>query len=149
MRLSSKGWNNVLIFGVLLIIFIFNFSHKLRLSSDIQQRTVIRNDLTIVEIKTPDFNITRTGRTWKSEPDLGLSTQQLASLVENWQSLLLETRSAIKTDRHPYPISVYTSKQEQPSSVLLFQHGDDYLLQIDSSTSLFLSAQQLPLLLGR
>lgn len=149
MRLSRKGWNNVLIFGVLIIIFIFNFSHKLRLSSDIQQRAVIRNDLTIVEIKTPDFKVIRAGRTWKSEPDLGLSKQQLASLVENWQNLELETRPAIKTDNSAYPIAIYTSKQEQPISVLLLQQGDDYLLQIDSSTSLFLSAQQLPLLLGR
>lgn len=149
MRLSRKGWNNVLIFGVLIIIFIFNFSHKLRLSSDLQQRTVIRNDLTIVEIKTPDFKIIRSGRTWKSEPDLGLSKQQLVSLVDNWQNLELETRPAIKTDNSVYPIAIYISKQEQPISVLLLQHGDDYLLQIDSSTSLFLSAQQLPLLLGR
>ncbi|MFT6986873.1 MAG: hypothetical protein ACJAT7_002723 [Psychromonas sp.] len=148
MRLSRKGWNNVIIFAVLIIIFIFNFSPKLTLSPKSQQRTVISSELIIVEIKTPDFKIKRVGRAWKSEPDLGLSKQQLALLVQNWQQLKLEPQ-ATKKNTAPYVIQIYTVNQEQPIIVQLFQQEDDYLLQIDSAISLFLSAQQLPLLLGR
>lgn len=149
MRLSRKGWNNVLIFAVLLVIFIFNFSHKLTLSPKVQQRSVIDKSLTIVEIKTPDFKITRFGRTWKSEPNLGLSEQQLAQLVHNWQNLELTTQPAISNTIAPYIIQVYTADHAQPIIVQLFQQGEHYLLQTESSMSLFLSAQQLPLLLGR
>jgi len=149
MHLSRKGWNNVIIFAVLIIIFIFNFTPKLTLSSKSRQHTVIDKELIIVEIKTPDFKIKRAGRSWKSEPDLGLSEQQLALLVQNWQQLKLDTQASIKHTHAPYVIHIYSANQEQPVVVQLFQQGDDYLLQTDAATSLFLSAQQLPLLLGR
>ncbi|WP_019616404.1 hypothetical protein [Psychromonas ossibalaenae] len=149
MRLSKKGWNNVLIFGVLLIIFIFNFSHKLTLSPKVQQRTVIDKQLMIVEIKTPDFRIKRDGRTWLSEPGLGLSEQQLTLLVQNWQTLKLETQPAVTDPSNAYSIFVYSADQPQPIIVQLFQHGDNYLLQSDTDTSLLLTAEQLPLFLGR
>lgn len=149
MRLSRKGWNNVLIFGVLFIIFIFNFGHKLMLSPKVQQRAVIDKNLAIVEIKTPDYKIKRSGRSWQSEPDLGLSEQQIAQLVHNWQNLKLMTQPTANSTISPYIIQIYTANQAQPFIVQLFQQEDNYLLQIDSTTSLFLEAQQLPLLLGR
>ena len=149
MRLSRKGWNNVLIFSVLLIIFIFNFSPKLTLSSEVKQRTIINKALTIVEIKTPDYKITRFGQDWKSTPDLGLSKQQLALLVKNWQNLQLEVSPPASDISNPYTIQVYSADQEQPIIVQLFQYGDHYLLQTTPNASLFLQAQQLPTLLGR
>ncbi len=149
MRLSRKGWNNVLIFGILIIVFLFNFSHKLTISPKVQHRSVISNELTIVEIKTPDFKIKRVGRRWKSEPNMGFSELQLSLLVQNWQTLKLQTQAAIENSTSPYIMQVYIANQEQPIIVQLFQQGDNYLLQTDSTMSLFLSAEQLPLLLGR
>jgi len=150
MRLSRKGWNNVLIFAVLLIIFIFNFSQKLTLSPRVQQRSVIPENVTIVEIKTPDYRITRLGRRWQSEPNLHLSKQQLNTLVNNWQRLKLSTQDPVseKTDA-PYTIQVYIADQDQPIIVQLYQYGNHYLLQTDSKMSLLLTANQVPLLLGR
>ena len=149
MRLSRRGWNNVLIFGVLLIVFLFNFSHKLSLSPKVHQRSVVNKNSTIVEIKTPDFTISRIGRTWQSEPNLGLSEQQLTLLVNNWQNLALDTQPPVSNTVTPYIIEIYTADQEQPVVVQLYQYGDHYLLQTDPSMSLLLSDQQLPLLLGR
>ncbi|MCP4324278.1 MAG: hypothetical protein GY951_17740 [Psychromonas sp.] len=149
MRLSKRGWNNVLIFGVLIIVFLFNFSHKLLLAPKVHQRTVISNELIIVEIKTPDFIIKRSGRNWTSEPNLGLSEHQLALLVQNWQNHPLQTREAIIQPKDSYIMQVYTANAEQPIIVQLIQHGEDYLLQSDEQMSLFLSADQLPLFLGR
>ncbi len=149
MRLSKRGWNNVLIFGVLLIVFIFNFSHKLTLSPKVRQRSVVDKQLMIVEIKTPDFRIKRSGRTWVSEPSLGLSEQQLALLVQNWQTLKLDTQPAVTKPNDPYNIFIYSADQEQPIIVQLFQHGDNYLLQSDADMSLLLASEQLPLFLGR
>ena len=149
MRLSRKGWNNVLIFSVLLIIFVFNFSQKLPLSPNVHQRSVIPDNVTIVEIKTPDYQITRLGRGWQSQPSLGLSTQQLNTLVNNWQSLKLATHPPISENITPYTIQVYIANKDQPIIVQLYQYGEHYLLQTDSDMSLLLKANQLPLLLGR
>lgn len=149
MRLSKKGWNNVLIFAVLIVIFIFNFSHKLLLSPKVNERTIIDKQLTIVELHTPDFTIKRVGRGWVSKPEMGLSQQQLTSLMQNWQHLKLTAQPLIKNPKSPFVIQVYNSSQEQPTIVQLIQLGENYLLQIDNETSLFLDAKQLPLLLGR
>ena len=149
MRLSKRGWNNVLIFGVLIIVFLFNFSHKLLLKPKVHQRTLISSELMIVEIKTPDFSIKRVGRSWVSEPNLGLSEHQLSLLVQNWQNLPLQTHAAILRPKDPFIMQVYTANQVQPVIVQLIQQGNDYLLQTDESMSLFLSSEQLPLFLGR
>jgi len=149
MRLSKRGWNNVLIFGVLIIVFLFNFSHKLLLQPKVHQRTLISSELMIVEIKTPDFSIKRAGRSWTSEPNLGLSEHQLSLLVQNWQTLPLQTQGAIVNPKDPFIMQVYTANQEQPIIVKLIQQGENYLLQTDQQMSLFLSSQELPLFLGR
>jgi len=149
MHLSRKGWNNVLIFSVLLIIFVFNFSQKLTLSPKVHQRSIIPESVTIVEIKTPDYQITRLGRIWQSQPALGLSKQQLNTLVYNWQHLKLATQDPVSENVAPYTIQVYIADQDQPIIVQLYQYGEHYLLQTDSDMSLLLEANQLPLLLGR
>lgn len=149
MRLSKKGWNNVLIFGVLIIVFLFNFSHKLLLKPKVHQRTVISRELMVLEIKTPDFSIKRSGRSWVSEPNLGLSEHQLALLVQNWQTLPLQTQAAIDQPQNAFNIQIYTANEEQPIVAQLIQQGDNYLLQTDQDMSLFLSSEQLPLFLGR
>jgi hypothetical protein len=149
MRLSQKGWNNVLIFGVLIIIFLFNFSHKLLLKPKVHERTLINNDVIIVEIKTPDFSIKRDGRSWISQPNLGLSEHQLTLLVQNWQKIPLPTQAAIIQPNNAFIMQVYTANEAQPIIVKLIQQGENYLLQTDETMSLFLSAQQLPLFLGR
>lgn len=149
MRLSTKGWNNVLIFAVLTIIFLFNFSHKLLLSPKADQTTIIDKQLTIVELHTPDFIIKRVGRGWVSTPEMGLSAQQLASLIDNWQSLKLATQPLIANPEYAFSIHIYSSDKEQPSVVQLIQQGDNYQLQINNELGLFLEAKQLPLLLGR
>ncbi|GLS92668.1 hypothetical protein GCM10007916_37400 [Psychromonas marina] len=149
MRLSKRGWNNVLIFAVLIVVFLFNFSHKLLLQPKVHERTLISNDAMIVEIKTPDFSIKRVGRSWISEPNLGLSEHQLSLLVQNWQTLPLQTKNAQVAPKDPFIMQVYTANEAQPIIVKLIQEGDDYLLQTDQQMSLFLSAEQLPLFLGR
>lgn len=149
MRLSKKGWNNVLIFSMFTIIFLFNFGHQLPLSSKTEQRSIISDQATIVEIKTPDLRVTRVGRSWKSEPQLGLSELQLSSLVKNWQTLKLETSPAFEITNSQYIMQVYIAEQVQPITVALLQQGENYLLQSDANESLLLNAAQLPLLLGR
>ncbi len=149
MRLTKKGWNNVLIFAVLGIVFVFNFSHKLKLQPQVAQRTVVSNQQTIVEIKTPDFKLIRTGRSWSSEPSTGLSSQQLTHLVNNWQSIALKSTTASPNSSSDYYISIYIAQQEQPIMVQLEQDGDNYLLHVHDDISLQLSSEQLPLFIGR
>ena len=115
----------------------------------VQQRTLISNNVMIVEIKTPDFSIKRSGRSWISEPDLGLSEQQLALLVQNWQTQPLQTQDAVINPENSFVMQVYTANEILPIIVQLIQQDENYLLQTDDTMSLFLSSEELPLFLGR
>jgi hypothetical protein len=150
MRLSKKGWNNVLIFGVLLIIFIFNFSPKLRLSSSNQQSVVISPGLTIVEIQTPDYVLTRIGRNWQRTPNLGLSSEKLQEIVNNWQSVPLDTLMEQELPFSNFIFTFFVAEQEQPIVVQLHQQQDDhYILQVNDQQFFSLPVDKLPLFLGR
>ena len=148
MRLSKKGFNNVLIFSILTLIFIFNFGKQLLPNVAPSNQTVIDSNLIIVEIKTPDFIIKRSGRSWISEPQLGLSDQKLSEIVKTWQTLPLHEATPPSEIDAPFIIQIYTANAEQPIIVKLIQQQEHYLLQIDDIT-LFLDATQLPLFLGR
>ncbi|KPU83038.1 hypothetical protein JI57_02715 [Psychromonas sp. PRT-SC03] len=149
MRLSKRGWNNVLIFGILIIFFLFNFSQKLLFSVKHNGHTLIDSQLVIMEINTPDFNIKRNGRNWISEPSLGLSQKQLTLLVHNWQSIELPSEIPLKSIKDPFVMLVYTANETQPIVIQLIQQGDNYLLQRNNDSALLLTAKQLPLFLGQ
>lgn len=150
MRLSKRGWNNVLIFGVLLIIFIFNFSEKLRLSSTIPQHTVISSDITIVEIETPDYIITRVGRKWESKPNIGLSSENLQHIVNNWQTIPLDTLAEQNLPTSDFTLKFFVTEQTQPIIVQLHQQADNqYILQVNDDTFLSLPTEKLTSFLGR
>ena len=150
MRLSKRGWNNVLIFGVLLIIFIFNFSQQLRLSTVVSQRTVISSDLTIVEIETPDYVITRVGRNWESNHSVGLSSDNLQQIVNNWQAVPLDALTEQDLPTSNFVLKFFVTEQVQPIIVQLHQQqNDQYILQVDENSFLSLPTEKLTSFLGR
>ena len=150
MRLSKKGWNNVLIFGVLLIIFVFNFRQQLNFSNSAPQRPVISPELTIVEIQTPDYVMTRTGREWKREPSINLSKENLQSIVNNWQTLPLTVLNLQSLPSSSFILSFFVIEQDQPIIVQLHQQPNgQYILQVNEDTFLALPVEQLTAFIGR
>lgn len=150
MRLSKKGWNNVLIFGILLAIFIFNFSQHLRLSTKTSQQNVISGSLTIVEIETPDYVITRVGRNWKSKPSMGISSEKLEHIVNNWQTMPLDTLTEQNLPTSNFILKFFVAEQVHPIIVQLHQQpNDQYILQINEHIFLSLPTEKLTLFLGK
>lgn len=92
LRLSRKGWNNVLIFSTLFMIFLFNGMHHKLLSnadSDSQHQTIIPSTELILTLDMPNFSIERIGRSWRAvpEPEPKIGEQQLQNLLLNWKNL--------------------------------------------------------------
>jgi hypothetical protein len=150
MRLSKRGWNNVLIFGVLLVIFIFNFSQNLRLSSSVETQSVIPPDLTILEIQTPDYVITRVGRQWTQQPSVGLSSEDLQQIVNNWQTMPLDVLTEQELTTSTFILRFFIAEQTQPIIVQLHQlQNGQYVLQVNERTFLSLPIEKLTLFLGK
>ena len=130
MRLSKKGFNNVLIFGILLITFFFNFNQRLQAPLDTDQKTVLSPAFTILEIQTPDYVLTRVGREWQRKP--------------------LTVLTAPDVSPSEYVFRFYVAEQAQPILVQLHQLANNqYALQINETEYLSLPSDKLPLFLGR
>jgi len=150
MRLSKRGWNNVLIFGVLLVIFIFNFSQNLRLSSSVDTQSVIPPEVTILEIQTPDYVISRVGRQWAQKPSIGLTSEDLQQIVKNWQTMPLEVLTEQELTNSTFILRFFIAEQTQPIIVQLHQlKNEQYILQVNEQTFLSLPIDKLTLFLGK
>lgn len=91
-RLSRKGWNNVLIFSTLFMIFLFNgMHHKLMTNSENQSshQAIIPQTELILTLDMPNFSIERIGRSWRVVPELNrkVSEQRLQDLLLSWKNL--------------------------------------------------------------
>ena len=150
MRLSKKGFNNLLIFGILLITFIFNFSQRLREPHETKQSTVIPKEFTILEIQTPDYTLTRVGRNWQRKPSMGISSDKLQQVVNNWQTVPLDTLTEQSFPLSDFILRFFIAEQKDPIIVQLHQlQNDHYVLQVNEKLYLSLPSNQLSLFLGR
>jgi len=150
MRLSKKGFNNLLIFGILLIIFIFNFKQLLQEPHKTKQSTVIPKAFTILEIQTPDYTLTRVGRNWQRKPSMGISNDTLHQIVNNWQTVALDTLTEQSFPLSDFTLRFFVAEQKEPILIQLHQlQNDHYVLQVNENLYFSLPSNQLSLFLGR
>ncbi len=87
-RLSKKGWNNVLIFSMLLMIMIFNGMHK-KLgggeSTDTNVLLLPENSL-VLTLNIGDIAIERIGQGWRAKPAIDMDMAQLTDLMARWKA---------------------------------------------------------------
>ena len=94
LRLSKKGWNNVLIFSMLIMIMVFNGMHKKFNFGEVepQQLPLFGDDMLLLTLELPNVKIERVGQTWRANPATSLSNEQLATMVQQWYQLPLQVQ---------------------------------------------------------
>ncbi|MGO2010655.1 MAG: hypothetical protein ACTJH9_00210 [Pseudoalteromonas sp.] len=116
MQLSRKGWNNVLIFSMLLMIFFFNGLHKKLNSVPTKQdvQAVLPAQNFVLALAFP-------------EQKKGLmSQQQVADLISYWQSVeltLVERKTNEQTLTRIYVAALWLAG-EQLLSLINFQKSE-------------------------
>lgn len=100
MRLSRKGWNNVIIFSMLIMIFFLNGLHK-KIGNDetqAQLQPLLPVQSFVLTLTFSDQKIERIGTSWRTtalQSEVPLywqgSEQQLSELVYLWQNTALMT----------------------------------------------------------
>lgn len=148
MRLSKRGLNNILILGVLMVIFLFNMQQQSSSPLNLP-RSVIADKFTILEIETPDYVISRMGKNWKVTPENRLSNNKLHDIVKHWQTTPLDAFIEQEIDTSLFVIKFYVAEQSLPLIVHLYQlSNDDYALQVEDQPLLSLPAEKISLFLG-
>jgi hypothetical protein len=87
-RLSKKGWNNVLIFSMLLMIMIFNGMHRNLGGGESTDTNVLilpENSL-VLTLNIGDIAIERIGQGWRANPAIDMIEAQLTDLMARWKA---------------------------------------------------------------
>lgn len=140
MRLSKRGWNNVLIFASAFMILLFNGAHYKLLNRDSEPLdssvfSVLPEQSVVLTLDMPGVSVQRYGKSWRSEPDSGLSETQMQQLVSAWQHLQGSELSQVEMsiyqqelDRAPdHVIVVWLAGSDKPIAIQLFQLKDALL----------------------
>ncbi|MBT1065783.1 hypothetical protein KJY73_19580 [Bowmanella sp. Y26] len=86
-RLSRRGWNNVLIFATLLLILLFNQSGKF-LSDPTSTDTMhlLPADIPVMKIEFGSHLLERVGQGWRLRRSENADEPSLTAIVQNWQA---------------------------------------------------------------
>lgn len=140
-KLSRKGWNNVIIVAVLIVITLL---HRLEIAqqenSAKRARPLLPADAVVLTWQGPGWQIERVGQGWRSVPDLGLDSAQLAARIDSWQGWSLPPGEAVRGA--PVTFKVWIAGQSDPLAFGLYQNNGQYAAQLPSGSWLTLSAEQ-------
>lgn len=93
MRLSNRGWNNVLIFATLFMILLFNTTHQKFVAGDddTERQPLVPASAIIQVIDYSGVKLERIGSNWRVQSALDdLPELNSEQLVDNWQSMQFE-----------------------------------------------------------
>mgnify|MGYP007022321588 CR=1 FL=1 len=121
-RLGRTGWNNVIIFAMLIMIFLFNgLHHKIISSSDDETtQSLLPANSAVLTYQYSDFKIERIGTSWRTNKQLNLDIELLDL---NWRQASGEM------------IPVVDEKSLALASVELYIAGYDRSLVFDVFTT--------------
>jgi len=135
MRLSRTGWNNVIIFSVMIIIIFLNFTNNklFRRNGDgaYTQDVAIFKDHAVILTLTinQQIKIERIGQTWRMAP-VKLKTQALEQMMLSWQQATGNTET-LKYDlskQTAINVTAVLAGEDKPQRLSLYPTQDQLLL---------------------
>ncbi|WP_416306868.1 hypothetical protein [Neptunicella sp. SCSIO 80796] len=129
-RLSRRGWNNVLIFACLFMILLFSTSNRILLQNEEQSQSqlLLPESSEIMAIDYGTHKIERIGRGWRSVPVLDMDESQLNDIASHWQQAIVAKPMSGQLAQ-PYIVTLWLAGQEQGSVYKLLPQGNDILVQ--------------------
>ncbi len=140
-KLSRKGWNNVIIVVVLIVITLLHRLEQAQQENSAKRaRPLLPESAVVLTWQGPSWQIERIGQGWRSAPDLGLGSAQLAARIEMWQGWLLPPGEPVRGT--PVTLKIWIAGQSDPVEVGLYQDDGKFAALLHSSTWLSLSQAQ-------
>lgn len=117
MRLSKRGWNNVLIFACLGMIIIFNLmSGKINDNAEGSIVNVLPEQSMILTLEYPNVAIERLGTSWRINPSDVLSSENVENIINSWLTLTGEVSLATSEDIG-YRVTLWLAGDEHPKKL--------------------------------
>ncbi len=145
-KLSRKGWNNLIIFAMLIMIFLFNgLHHKLGgVDEPVGPQPILPEQSYILALEYPGVRIERIGTSWRIQAEQlqNVEQVQLENIIAAWQSTQVDLGA--KTSASPMLVATLSLAGEaQPWVYVLYPDGQQYqLFDRQQQRWLLLSKQQ-------
>lgn len=145
MKLSRTGWNNVIIFSVMIMIILLNFTndklfHRDSKGAFTQDVPILAQHAVILTLKiNQQINIERVGQNWRSTP-ASMDQQALVQMMRSWQ-LSTGTTTTLQYDlskQTPIHVKVMIAGKDTPYLLSLYPTADQLLL-LNKTTKQWLS----------
>lgn len=154
MQISRRGWNNVLIFAVLAMMLIFQYSGKKINGDDSanQYQSALPASAVILSMQFDNIQIQRVGSQLATKPEMGLSQPQLQQIIKAWESATFKPVAedvVIANLAYGINISFELANLATPVTLILYQIDGGYLLQNWQSQLLQIDEAELQVLLPR
>lgn len=133
-RLTRRGWNNVLILSVLFMLLLFNSSQWLHQRSDklLAPRTLILADQVPLAFEFDQTKIQRVGQSWRLN-GTGAFPFSASDYASAWQTIVM-TPIPQATLQQGYVVTVSMAGEEKPFVYTLLSIGEDIIVQLDGLT---------------
>ena len=140
-KLSRKGWNNVIIVAVLAVIVLLHRLEQAQQENSAQRHHGLLPDSAVVlSWQSPSWRVERIGQGWRSVPDLGLDSSALAGRIAQWQGWQLPSSDPLRGA--PVEVAVWLAGQGEPMTLALYQDNGRYAVRLAQDRWLALSADQ-------
>lgn len=135
--LSKRGWNNVVVYTVLIAMFLLYFSSldTDRMAGDETYRPFA--DATIVELSDASNQLVRVGNRWQLERG-DLTPQQQQDWLERWRTLELTPYDGLLSGRE-YRVEVFLADRAQPLDIAVFSSAERTLVALPDQDQVFVS----------
>jgi len=117
MKLSKRGWNNVLIFACMGMIIIFNLmSGKINDNAEGSVVTILPEQSMILTLEYPNVVIERLGTSWRVNPSDTLTADNVEKAINTWLSLTGEV-SLVASEEIGYRVTLWLAGDEHPKKL--------------------------------
>ena len=122
MKLSSRAFNNIVIFAMLAMIMLFNLDAWLPKPSIEKQTRLINEQDMLLRIDMNNNRIERIGTDWRIVFESGTSaskSKDAYQLVQRWQSAKLKAVSTMPRVVDSTDVNVWLAAQDKPANLIL------------------------------
>ncbi|MDR7120744.1 hypothetical protein [Rheinheimera soli] len=130
-RLSQKGWNNVMIYTVVILIALFiGLPEYFKQGSNEPQPQLISANQTLLALHFPAHQIERAGPNWRVQPAV-LTDEELTALLQQWQHAVLPDKSPLNPVNPVLitEVSVWLTGKPAQQHWQLYQANDNHWLK--------------------
>lgn len=139
MRLSQKAWNNVIIFAMLFMVYLFSISNELIVKNGTSKlQFLLPEHSVIMQVTFADVSVERQGQSWAVQGSDRYNMGNLQSIVHNWGQVVVQLQEPILFSS-PYVVVVQLAGENHQRVYQLEAFEQGLLINYEGRT--FLSTQ--------